>query len=165
MSACQRQTGPCTLHLQWRKTLDSERTIGPTFTKSAMNKIPPVVGILTKCALLCSTLLLLSNLQVTSTRAHAWLSSLPLALAGGAYAVLQLRLRPGRWTLVKRLLLAASFILWAIDQFLPSGRLAMFIGDAVVSAYVLDLFWIIQEQQQNGIGESKESARLLSLVK
>src|SRR5579863_1518272 len=45
--------------------------------------------------------------------------------------------------LAKRLLLAASFILWAIDQLLRSGRLAMFIGDAVVSAYVLDLFWII----------------------
>jgi hypothetical protein len=125
-----------------------------------MNKTSPVVGFLTKCALICATLLLFSNLQVTSTKAHAWLSSLPLALAGVAYAVLQIRLRPDRWTLVKRLLLAASFVLWAIDQFLPSGRLAMFVGDAVVSAYVLDLFWIIQEQRENGSGGSKKSVAI-----
>jgi len=103
-------------------------------------------------------LLLLSNLQFTSTRTHAWLGSLSLALAGAAYAVLQIRLRPSRATLVKRLLLAATFILWAIDQLLPSGRLAMFIADAVVSAFVLDLFWIIQEQRENGSEENKKSA-------
>ena len=49
---------------------------------------------------------------------------------------------------MKRLFLSAAFIFWAIDQWLPMGRLAMFIGDAVVSAYVLDLFWMIQEQRQ-----------------
>lgn len=118
--------------------------------------VPPLVGFLTKFALLCATLLLLSNLQVTSTKAHAWLSSLALALAGVAYAVLQIRLRPDRWTLLKRLFLAASFILWAFNQFLPSGRLAMVVGDAVVSAYVLDLFWIIQEQRENGSRGSKK---------
>jgi hypothetical protein len=112
-----------------------------------MNKNTPVVDVLAKCALFCSALLLLSNLRFASTRANnAWLSSLPLALAGIAYAVLQIRLRPSRQTLLKRLILAASFIFWAIDQLLPSGPMATFIGDAVVSAYVLDLFWIIQEQ-------------------
>jgi hypothetical protein len=121
------------------------------------SSVPPLVGFLTRCALLCATLLLLSNLQVTSTKAHALLSSLPLALAGVAYAVLQIRLRPDRWTLLKRLFLAASFVLWAIAQLLPSGRLAMFIGDAVVSAYVLDLFWIVQEQRENRSGESQTS--------
>jgi hypothetical protein len=121
------------------------------------NSVPPLVGFLTKCALFCATLLLLSNLQVTSTRAHAWLGSLPLALAGVAYAVLQIRLRPDRWTLLKRLFLAASFVLWAIAQLLPSGQLALLIGDAVVSAYVLDLFWIIQEQRESS-GQSKASA-------
>jgi hypothetical protein len=120
-----------------------------------MKKTSPVVGFLAKCALLGSALLLLSNFLVTSTQAHAWLTSLPLALAGVAYAVLQIRLRPDRWTLMKRLLLAAAFVLWAIDQFLPSGKLAMLVGDAVVSAYVLDLFWIIQEQRESHGGQSK----------
>jgi hypothetical protein len=118
---------------------------------SATNRITPVVGVLAKCALICSALLLLSNLRFVSARANnAWLSSLPLALAGIAYAVLQIRLRPSRPTLLKRLLLAASFIFWAIDQLLPSGQMATLVGDAVVSAYVLDLFWMIQEQKAEG---------------
>jgi hypothetical protein len=119
-----------------------------TSIEKTMNKIPSIVGMFARCALLCSVLLLFSNLQLTSTRAHAWLSSLPLALAGAAYAVLQIRLRPGRRTFVRRLLLAGTFILWAIDQCLPPGRLAAVIGDVVVSAFVLDLWWIIQEQQE-----------------
>ncbi|HYM74855.1 MAG TPA: hypothetical protein VE377_02665 [Candidatus Dormibacteraeota bacterium] len=122
-----------------------------------MKKISSIVGFLAKSALLCSVLLLLSNLQFTSTWAHTWLSSLPLALAGAAYAVLQLRLRPSRRTLAKRVLLAGTFILWAIDQFLPSGRLAMVIGDVVVAAFVLDLFWIIQEQEETDGEESGNS--------
>jgi hypothetical protein len=122
-----------------------------------MNKISPVVGLLAKCALLCSTLLLLSNLQLIPTWAHTWLGALPLALAGIAYAVLQIRLRPNRRTLVKRLVLAGTFILWAIDQLLPPGRLAVVIGDVVVSAYVLDLFWIIQEQEASGTEEHRNS--------
>ena len=123
-----------------------------------MNSTSPVVGFLAKCALLGSALLLLSNLLVTSAEAHAWLTSIPLGLAGVAYAVLQIRLRPDRWTLMKRLFLAAAFVLWAIDQFLPSGKLAIFAGDAVVSAYVLDLFWIIQEQRGIHGGQSKTQA-------
>jgi hypothetical protein len=123
-----------------------------------MNKTPSVVGFLTKCALLGSALLLLSNLQLPPARAHAWLSSFPLGLAGAAYAILQSRLRPSRRTLIRRLLLAGTFILWAIDQLLPSGPIAMFIGDAVVAAYVLDLFWIIEEQQESGSAESRNSA-------
>jgi hypothetical protein len=113
---------------------------------NAMNSISSIAGFLAKCALLCSILLLLSNLQATSARSHVWLSSLPLALVGAAYAILQIRLRPNRWTLLKRMFLAGTFILWAVDQFLPEGRLAMAIGDAVVAGFVLDLWWLIQEQ-------------------
>jgi hypothetical protein len=125
-----------------------------------MNKISPAVGFIAKCAFFCAVLLMFSNLQVIPPKAHAWLTSLPLALAGLAYAVLQIRLRPNRWMLAKRLFLAASFLLWAIDQFLPSGRLALLIGDAVVSAYVLDLFWIIQEQR----GRQRDPGRMLKNV-
>jgi len=106
----------------------------------------PIVGLLIKSALLCSLVLLLSNLFVTSAESHAWISSLPLAVAGAGYALLQIQLRPDRSTMMKRLLLAATFVLWAIDQLLPSGRLAVFLGDVVIAAYVLDLFWIIGEQ-------------------
>jgi hypothetical protein len=104
------------------------------------------VRILLKVALVLAVFFLLSNLPFFSARLHAYLSALPLAMAGVAYAILQFRLRPARPTMLKRLLLAATFATWAVDQLLPSGRLATFIGDVVIAAYVLDLYWLMQEQ-------------------
>jgi hypothetical protein len=97
-------------------------------------------------ALAFAGILLLSNVPLISDKLHAYLSSVPLAIAGIGYAILQLRAGPLRGTLYKRLLLAATFVIWAVDQLLPSGRLATFIGDVVIAAYVLDLFWLSQEQ-------------------
>ncbi len=97
-------------------------------------------------ALAVGALLLLSNLYSIPDKLHGSLSSLPLALAGIAYAILQIRVAPPRETLLKRLLIAATFVMWAIDQLLPAGRLATLIGDVVIVAYVLDLFWLSQEQ-------------------
>jgi phosphatidylserine synthase len=115
-----------------------------------MKKLSPVVAVLATCALLFAALLLLSNIRMPSAGIHTWLGALPLALVGIAYALLQIRLKPDRTTLLKRLLLAGTFVLWAIDQFLPAGPLATLVGDIVVSAYVLDLYWIIQEQKNSG---------------
>jgi hypothetical protein len=97
-------------------------------------------------ALAFAGILLLSNVPIISDKLHAYLSSVPLAMAGIGYAILQLRAGPPRGTLYKRLLLAATFVIWAVDQLLPSGRLATLIGDLVIAAYVLDLFWLSQEQ-------------------
>jgi hypothetical protein len=101
---------------------------------------------LTLAALAIAGVLVLSNSVSMRGEWHSYLSSLPLALAGLGYGVLQLRLKPPRPILLKRLLLAATFVTWAIDQLLPPGKLATFIGDLVIAAYVLDLFWLIQEQ-------------------
>ena len=114
------------------------------------------VKVLSKGALVFAVVLPLSNLPATPAWAHAWLGSLPLALVGIAYLSLQLRLRPDRRTLFRRLLLAATFLLWAVDQVLPPGRIAMLIGDLVVSAYVLDLYWIIQEQEAAPVYERRQ---------
>jgi hypothetical protein len=97
-------------------------------------------------ALALAGILLLSNLPFIPANLHAYLSSLPLAMAGIGYAILQFRLTPPRGVLLKRLLLAATFVIWAVDQLLPAGRLATVIGDLVIAAYVLDLFWLTQEQ-------------------
>jgi hypothetical protein len=91
-------------------------------------------------------ILLLSNLPLISNTLHSYLSAVPLAVAGIGYAILQLRAGAPRATLFKRLLLAATFVIWAVDQLLPPGRLATLIGDVVIAAYVLDLYWITQEQ-------------------
>jgi hypothetical protein len=102
-------------------------------------------GLLT-IALAFAAILLLSNLPFLSSRWHAYLTSVPLAIAGAGYAILQFRVRPPRGMLLKRLLLAATFVLWAVDQLLPAGSFATWIGDAVIAAYVLDLYWLTQEQ-------------------
>jgi hypothetical protein len=98
--------------------------------------------------------LLLSNIPSIPNRLHAYLSSIPLATAGIGYATLQwreLRGEPQRGKLFKRLLLAATFVIWAVDQLLPSGRLATIVGDVVIAAYVLDLSWLSEEQASPGI--------------
>src|SRR5579863_8432979 len=103
------------------------------------------VLILAKCSLFAAVLMLAAN-PFVPTDVHSYLSSLPLALAGFGYTLLQIHLKPPRATLLKRLILAAAFLLWAVVQFLGPGRLAVFLGDAVIAAYVLDLYWIMQEQ-------------------
>jgi hypothetical protein len=77
---------------------------------------------------------------------HAYLRCFALALAGLGYALFQLRLKPSRGVLLKRLMLATAFLLWAFEQLLPTGRPTVFPGDLVIAAFVLDLFWIIQNQ-------------------
>lgn len=90
--------------------------------------------------------LLVSNLPVVPAALHFYLCALPLALAGAGYALLQIFVKPPRTILLKRLLLAVTFIMWAVDQLLPPGRAASLIGDVVIAAYVLDLYWLAQEQ-------------------
>ncbi len=104
-----------------------------------------VVSVLAKCALLGAGVLLFAN-QFVPAEMHPYISSFPLALAGLGYTLLQIYLRPPRLTLLKRMVLAAAFLLWAVVQLLSPGRLAVFLSDAVIAAYVLDLFWIIQDQ-------------------
>ncbi len=101
--------------------------------------------------MLLAGILLASNLPLVPGGMHSYLSAVPLALAGIGYAALQIRARPARGTLLKRLLLAATFITWAVDQLLPPGRLATVIGDVVIAAYVLDLYWLTQEQTADGL--------------
>jgi hypothetical protein len=104
------------------------------------------VRILPGLAVVLAVILLASNLPFVPVTMHVYLSAAPLALAGIGYAVLQIYVKPGRSTLLKRLMLAATFVLWAVDQLLPPGRTATVIGDVVIAAYVVDLYWLVQEQ-------------------
>ena len=106
-----------------------------------------LVPILAKCAWLGAGVLVIGN-QFVPAELHAYLSSFPLALAGLGYILLQVHLKPPRGTLLKRLVLAAAFLLWAAVQFLSPGRVSVFLGDVVIAAYVVDLFWIMQDQQR-----------------
>ncbi len=104
------------------------------------------VRVLSALSLVAAIALLASNLPFIPARTHAWISAVPLALAGIGYAFLQLHLHPERRTLLKRLLLAFSFVLWAVVQLLEPGRIATLLGDVVIAAYVLDLSWMVNEQ-------------------
>ncbi len=108
-------------------------------------------GLLAKLSVLAAGALLLTSIFMpdpSHTRLHPWISALPLALAGIGYALFQLQLRPSRAVLLKRLLLAAAFLFWAIDQVMPAGGVAAFVGDAVIAAYVVDLFWMLRDQEK-----------------
>lgn len=41
------------------------------------------------------------------------------------------------------LIVSSAFILWGIDQLLPSGGVATTLGDVVITLYVLDLGWVM----------------------
>ncbi len=81
---------------------------------------------------------------------HAYLRCLVLGAAGLGYALFQCRTRPSRETVLKRLVLAAAFVLWAAEQLIPQKRLTLFLDDAVIAAFVLDLIWIIQGEIKAG---------------
>lgn len=101
-------------------------------------RILPLLSVLAAAVLLAVSLF--------PTGLHPYLSALPLALAGAGYALLQGGIKPPAGVLWKRLLLAATFVMWAIDQLLPAGRAATVLGDVVIAAYVLDLYWLAQDQ-------------------
>lgn len=103
-------------------------------------RVLPILSVLLAVALLGS------NLPFVPGPWHYCLGALPLAVAGAGYALLQFFVKPPRGVLFKRLLLAATFLTWAVVQVLPPSRLATFLSDAVVAAYVIDLYWMSQEQ-------------------
>ena len=111
-----------------------------------------MTNLLARVSLIAAVVLLVGN-QFVSPKVHGWLSALPLLLGGSAFALLQLSLKPPRVTLLKRLLLSSAFIGWGVDELLPSGRVALFLGDAVIAAYVLDLFWMAGDQQNEARGK------------
>jgi hypothetical protein len=119
---------------------DGETKSAPAFLASTTCRV------FLALALFFCVLLLLSSVRGVSQQTHVYLGSVPLALAGAGYALLQIALRPAPGILLKRLLLAATFVGWAVDQMLPAGPVAVVVGDAVIAAYVLDLYWITQEQ-------------------
>ncbi len=97
------------------------------------------MAVLSSCALVIAG-------AATSRSIHSYLGALPLLFAGCGYAVLQSRLSLDRKILLRRLVLAAAFVGWAADEMLPEGRVATFLGDLVIFAFVLDVFWMIRDQ-------------------
>jgi hypothetical protein len=78
--------------------------------------------------------------------AHAPISAIPLLSIGLAALGFQFVIRPNLLDLFKACIVSAAFLLWGIDQLLPSGWLAMTLGDVVIVLYVIDLGWMMADR-------------------
>jgi hypothetical protein len=80
-------------------------------------------------------------------------SAAPLLLVGTSFLFVQPFIRPRLIELLKNVLLAATFLLWGIIQFMPQNAMSMRLGNVVIALYVLDLAWMtlgtVNSQERN----------------
>src|ERR1039458_1847607 len=76
-------------------------------------------------------------------RAHDYLGAFPLAMIALAYLVYQTAHRPPFRELVKAILLAVAFVLWAANQLWPDLRQAILFNDIAIALFVLDVFLVM----------------------
>jgi hypothetical protein len=69
-------------------------------------------------------------------------SAAPLLLVGTSFLLVQPILRPRLINLLKNVLLAATFLLWGIIQFMPQNAMSIRLGNVVIALYVVDLAWV-----------------------
>jgi hypothetical protein len=121
-------------------------------------------------ALIAGILLLVSDVFFPSLP-HAPVSAAPLLLIGGIYLGFQALIRPKRLDLLKALIVSSAFLLWGIDQLLPTGWFATLLGDVVIVLYVVDLGWMMADRLKrdrkghSATSESPERERRGSLAK
>ena len=72
----------------------------------------------------------------------ALVSAAPLLLVGTSFLFVQPVIRPRLIELLKNVLLAATFLLWGIVQFMPPSAMSLRLGNVVIALYVLDLAWM-----------------------
>lgn len=108
----------------------------------ARRATPVVLGIL---ALFCVAVLLAWNFVPARFpgNAHAVLGALPLALIAIAYLIYETVHRPPWQELVKAILLATAFVLWAANQLWANSALATLWNDIAIALFVLDVFLVI----------------------
>jgi uncharacterized membrane protein len=108
----------------------------------AHRRLPTALGILT-----LASVLVLAAWDVVPGRfppgAHDVLGALPLALIALAYLVYQTVRRPGRKELLKAVLLAIAFLLWAANQLWPNLPQATLFNDVAIGLFVLDVFLVM----------------------
>jgi hypothetical protein len=108
----------------------------------AHRAIPFVLGVFT----LISVAALLAwdvNPKMFPTTAHGVLAACPLATIAVAYLVYQSAHRPAPMELVKAIMLASAFLLWAANQFWPDLREATLFNDIAIALFVLDVFLVM----------------------
>ena len=104
--------------------------------------LPMVLGVLTMAGVV---VLLIWDVHpaLFHAGAHDFLGAFPLALIALAYLVYQLVRRPRPAEMVKAVLLAAAFFLWAANQFWADSPRATLFNDLAIALFVLDVFLVI----------------------
>lgn len=75
--------------------------------------------------------------------AHNLLGALPLALIAVAHLLYQFARHPGAAELIKAVLLATAFLLWAANQLWPEAARATLYNDLAIALFVLDVFLVM----------------------
>jgi hypothetical protein len=114
-------------------------------------------GLLIILALVAGAGLLLDDLVLHQLVGlpHAPISAAPLLLIGAASLGFLMLTRPKPLDLFKALLVSSAFILWGVDQMLPSGRLATTVGDVVIVLYVIDLGWVMGSAMRSRVAAER----------
>ena len=81
--------------------------------------------------------------QLFPARSHDILAAFPLAMIALAYLVYQAAHRPAPMELLKAILLAIAFLLWAANQLWPDLPQATLFNDIAIALFVLDVFLVI----------------------
>ena len=71
------------------------------------------------------------------------LGALPLALIALTYLLYQGLRRPRAAELLKAMVLAAAFLLWAANQLWPKAPAATLLNDLAIALFVIDLFLVV----------------------
>lgn len=94
-------------------------------------------------------------------RAHDVLAAFPLGLIAVSYLLYQVARRPGPAEMLKAILLAAAFLLWAANQLWPNLARATLFNDLAIALFVLDVFLVMAGwpgvQPDEGFAESYAS--------
>ena len=95
-------------------------------------------------ALAASLALLLGDAGIGTLvwRSAAASTAAPLLLVGTAFLFMQPVLRPRLVELLRNVLLAGTFLLWGIVQFMPQNAMSARLGNFVIALYVFDLAWM-----------------------
>lgn len=115
-----------------------------------MKNLPPSIGRtvtlrLGQLTMVSVLLLMVWNVypRAFPARAHDVLGALPLALIAGTYLLYQAVRRPRPAELLKAVVLAAAFLLWAANQFWPRASSATLWNDLAIALFVLDVFLVV----------------------
>lgn len=94
---------------------------------------------LTLCS---STILVVWDIhpQLFPPHAHDYLSSFSLGIIAIAWLVWQIGRKGSGFNLLRAVLLAAAFLLWAANQFWPGVPRATLYNDLAVALFVIDVF-------------------------